>query len=541
MELGDANESQLDESLDGANTAADEEEIDESILDQEIEVEESSDSQSDTQSETSLSSSSTTEMKEENSNCALNTDSEENPTQNGNVAPKRAQRMRSSRRPQSQRHGSEEGNVEKDEDMDVDHKAMLSSADRKIQVGDDFQAHVDETQKIEQESQMTGEEREQVLWCPPGNINENKLIEFCEDAVGVYKISYDRALYILQKSNFDFNVAREKLKRRRLVAEEWSDDDRTLFKQAFHMFGKRFDKIRQTMPYRSMASLIQFYYNTKKDIDYKSLFDSRMANDSDDDNSDDELDYEDGRCDNCGEECNTLHPIDEVKLCYVCRMYYKFMRKHRPCTYTSAINENRQRKQRKCPDDMQDIANSFAEMSKHVDDKPSSSDENACGGIEGVQTPKTKCHDETRAVTRELVRTRSRVVRLESMLREQRINGLLDGLDEYRPLAAKEDKKDEEGSSRRDRVRGSHTWTEEERIIAFHCLIRYRRDFDAVAEILGTKTSDKVKSFYTEMKEDIDKLLEKEADLEAEMVKSFDVDKELNIEPPKTVEVVNLE
>uniref|UniRef100_A0A0K0D167 SANT domain-containing protein n=1 Tax=Angiostrongylus cantonensis TaxID=6313 RepID=A0A0K0D167_ANGCA len=110
-----------------------------------------------------------------------------------------------------------------------------------------------------------------------------------------------------------------------------------------------------------------------------------------------------------------------------------------------------------------------------------------------------------------------------------------------RPLAAKEDKKDEEGSSRRDRVRGSHTWTEEERIIAFHCLIRYRRDFDAVAEILGTKTSDKVKSFYTEMKEDIDKLLEKEADLEAEMVKSFDVDKELNIEPPKTVEVVNLE
>uniref|UniRef100_A0A0K0DNF7 Mesoderm induction early response protein 1 n=1 Tax=Angiostrongylus cantonensis TaxID=6313 RepID=A0A0K0DNF7_ANGCA len=290
MELGDANESQLDESLDGANTAADEEEIDESILDQEIEVEESSDSQSDTQSETSLSSSSTTEMKEENSNCALNTDSEENPTQNGNVAPKRAQRMRSSRRPQSQRHGSEEGNVEKDEDMDVDHKAMLSSADRKIQVGDDFQAHVDETQKIEQESQMTGEEREQasyavVLWCPPGNINENKLIEFCEDAVGVYKISYDRALYILQKSNFDFNVAREKLKRRRLVAEEWSDDDRTLFKQAFHMFGKRFDKIRQTMPYRSMASLIQFYYNTKKDIDYKSLFDSRMANDSDDDKS----------------------------------------------------------------------------------------------------------------------------------------------------------------------------------------------------------------------------------------------------------------
>lgn len=35
------------------------------------------------------------------------------------------------------------------------------------------------------------------------------------------------------------------------------------------------------MPHRSMASIIQFYYNTKKDTDYKSLFDSRMADDSD--------------------------------------------------------------------------------------------------------------------------------------------------------------------------------------------------------------------------------------------------------------------
>ncbi|PIO77434.1 hypothetical protein TELCIR_00459 [Teladorsagia circumcincta] len=40
--------------------------------------------------------------------------------------------------------------------------------------------------------------------------------------------------------------------------------------------------------------------------------------------SDDELDYEDGLCDNCGEECNTLHTIDDVKLCYVCRVYYKY-------------------------------------------------------------------------------------------------------------------------------------------------------------------------------------------------------------------------
>ncbi|KAK6052665.1 Myb-like DNA-binding domain protein, partial [Cooperia oncophora] len=111
----------------------------------------------------------------------------------------------------------------------------------------------------------------------------------------------------------------------------------------------------------------------------------------------------------------------------------------------------------------------------------------------------------------------------------------------FRYLTAKEDRRDEEGSSRRDRVRGSHTWTEEERIIAFHCLLRYGKDFDAVAEVLGTKTSDKVKSFYSDMKQDIDKLLEKEAEKEAEMISTFDMEHELSLEGSKNVEIVNLE
>ncbi|KAL6743984.1 hypothetical protein Aduo_016964 [Ancylostoma duodenale] len=252
--------------------------------------------------------------------------------------------------------------------------------------------------------------------------------------------------------------------------------------------------------------------------------------------SDDELDYEDGLCDNCGEECHTLHPIDEVKLCYVCRMYYKLMRKHRPCNYTSAISEFRQRKVRKCPEDMQDIAHDFAEMAQYVEVNGNDNEP-----VQVVQSPKTKCHEETKAAMRELTKVRSRAVRLECTLKAQRAEGLMSGLDSYRYLVAKEDRRDEEGSSRRDRVRGSHTWTEEERIIAFHCLLRYGRDFDAVAEVLGTKTSDKVKSFYTDMKADIDKLLEKEAEKETELINSFDVEKELSVDTSRAVEVVNLD
>ncbi|VDP50932.1 unnamed protein product [Heligmosomoides polygyrus] len=201
----------------------------------------------------------------------------------------------------------------------------------------------------------------------------------------------------------------------------------------------------------------------------------------------------------------------------------------------------RQRRTRKCPEDLLEIANEYAEMAKYVEEKPAQGDENACEGVEVVQTLKTRCHEEMKAAMRELTRVRSRAVRLECSLKAQRAEGLMNGLDGYRYLTMKEDRKEEEGTSRRDRVRGSHTWTEEERIIAFHCLLRYGKDFDAVAEVLGTKTADKVKSFYSDMKPDIDKLLEKEYEKEAEMVSSFDIDKELSMETPKTVEIVNLD
>ncbi|CAJ0607867.1 unnamed protein product [Cylicocyclus nassatus] len=47
-------------------------------------------------------------------------------------------------------------------------------------------------------------------------------------------------------------------------------------------------------------------------------------------------------------------------------MYYKLIRKHRPCRFTSAISEFRQKKSLQIKD-MQDIAHEFVEMAKLVD------------------------------------------------------------------------------------------------------------------------------------------------------------------------------
>ncbi|VDO30049.1 unnamed protein product [Haemonchus placei] len=108
-------------------------------------------------------------------------------------------------------------------------------------------------------------------------------------------------------------------------------------------------------------------------------------------------------------------------------------------------------------------------MSTYIEER-TTSDENVCDEIELLcprervlqlfMIPSIVCF---RAAMRELTKVRSRAIRLECNLKAQRADGLMNGLDNYmysssspRYLTAKEEK-DEEGSCRRDRARGSHT------------------------------------------------------------------------------------
>ncbi|KAE9413782.1 hypothetical protein Angca_007814 [Angiostrongylus cantonensis] len=458
---------------------------------------------------------STLVLKEENLSDAQNADFEEKSRQTEDIISKKTTKR--SKRTRTKRNDSDDDNEdeEKDDDVEFDHKAMLSSADRKIQVGDDFQAHVGELQK-EHDDTLTNGEREHVLWCPPADIDEISLNQYCEYAAEKYRLAEDQALYLLQKSSFDFNVAQEKVGRRRPINEEWGEDDRALFKQALLMFGKRFDKIHQMMPYRSMSSIVQFYYNTKKDHDYKSLIDTRMAEDSEDDDSADDQDNDTNVCSNCSEECRQVHVLDDMQLCFVCWTYFRFLGKHRPCNFLSTVKEIRQRK-RKCPRDMLDIAHSFVEMSTYVDHKIVPDDENVIDGMEIVEMSKTKCHEEMKAVMCELAKVRASAIRLEHSMKSQRSEGLTDGLESYRYLTIS-DKKDEEGFSMKlDKIKLCESWSEEERMVAFRCLLRYEDDFDAVSEVVGTKTPDQVKSFYMEVRSDVDKVLQKLAPFVPEM------------------------
>ncbi|GMR58124.1 hypothetical protein PMAYCL1PPCAC_28319, partial [Pristionchus mayeri] len=440
---------------------------------------------------------------------------------------------------------------EKKKGKDSDHPVLLAqSGEGTIHVGVEYQATIAESAEGIKMSEREDEDRDTALWLPPpGGLNEDELVEFCEEAMGIYMLSFDRALYILQNSGYDYKKALATIAARKPVREEWSDEDNQLFRQAYALYGKNFQRIRQTMPHRSMCSIIHHYYSTKKQQDYKSLVDSkvdRIAYHPEDQmwrefDPKDPTHPEGGKCDNCQETVSRLFLVDETKQCNTCMLFFKLALKPRPVPLEDLPEESKRRRgEIKLAADCLNIVEDFIEMAEHMpepDNEPETKKSRSHSIHMGVcvfQSRKTKVHEKMREIEQEMTRCRTRTIRIEQAIKTQRAE-LADraNFDKLRAYIEKPD-------SEKGRVRMQYTWTDQERITAFHCFVRYGRDFEAVAEVVGTKTPDMVKSLYAELKDDIDKIIDDAEEEDENAAAAADRDALLG-HRKETVEVVDLD
>ncbi len=62
------------------------------------------------------------------------------------------------------------------------------------------------------------------------------------------------------------------------MPNEWSREDKILFEQAYMYHGKNFNKIRQVLPDKTQANLVNYYYMWKKTRTYVSSIDQQQSN-----------------------------------------------------------------------------------------------------------------------------------------------------------------------------------------------------------------------------------------------------------------------
>ncbi|XP_044128628.1 REST corepressor 1-like [Bufo gargarizans] len=103
-----------------------------------------------------------------------------------------------------------------------------------------------------------------LMWSPNKDITEAKLDEYITSAKALYGYDEVQALGWLLVHEHDMEAALADMPNFTPSAEEWTEEDKSLFEKAFDIHGKSFKDFQKMLPHKSCGSIVKFYYDWKK-------------------------------------------------------------------------------------------------------------------------------------------------------------------------------------------------------------------------------------------------------------------------------------
>lgn len=136
--------------------------------------------------------------------------------------------------------------------------------DHGMRVGQNYQADIPAFVAYAPAPEYYEDEKAIRVWSPYNKIPDHILDEFITKAKEKFFYNTEQALGMLSWHKFDLNRAYADLPNFVPYPNEWSVEDKVLFEQAYQFHEKQFNKIKQMLPDKSMANLINYYYSWKK-------------------------------------------------------------------------------------------------------------------------------------------------------------------------------------------------------------------------------------------------------------------------------------
>lgn len=175
--------------------------------------------------------------------------------------------------------------------------------DHGVRVGANYQAEIPQFIAYSPAPEYYEDEKAIKIWSPYNKIPDHVLDEFITKAKDKFFYNAEQALGMLSWHKYDLNRSYADLPNFVPFPSEWSVEDKVLFEQAYQFHEKQFNKIKQMLPEKTMANLINYYYSWKKTRTRASLmerqtrrFASRKIADSngasDEEEADDENDVD---------------------------------------------------------------------------------------------------------------------------------------------------------------------------------------------------------------------------------------------------------
>lgn len=356
----------------------------------------------------------------------------------------------------------------------------------KIKVGPEYQAQIPEMLPSEDRNPDCCGERGLLMWAPSMKASDNQIAKYATVSQEKYSYSLEQSLGMLFWHNYNFEKALADLPNYTPQPEEWSVEDKVLFEQAFSFHGKNFHKIHQMLPEKGIHSLVKYYYLWKKSRSRTSLMDrqakklaaqredgtlqiSEQSSESDEDNKDSTESDNGGRgqCSNCGIACLITNTTSKGVMCNTCYNYFKRHGTLRPTVGPMRTD----RKDR--PHSLLS-KKSYLPRGMHINHE----DLVQFASAEGSQVLMSRLEQQISDLKRQIQNGKQSV----GILRRKTLLTVAP----YRlPTAT---------------AKVSPRWTNDEVMLAVKALRKYGKNFEAVADIIGTKTVQHLRLFYSNNK-----------------------------------------
>ena len=221
----------------------------------------------------------------------------------------------------------------------------------KIHIGPEYQANLakyDTSLYLNTREKIV--EKETAVWKPNDDLDDSRLDDYINEAINKRSYTKEQALVLLFWNNYDLEKSYKDMVKFVPKPNDWTHEEKILFEQAYWLYGKNFNKIRQVLPDKTQGSLVTFYYNWKKNRSQISAMDAAnnktysmnyesnngifkngtnedYENSMDSDDSDSVEHSFDNNinqiCCNCDLIANDLQSTPKGLLCHSCYVYWK--------------------------------------------------------------------------------------------------------------------------------------------------------------------------------------------------------------------------
>ncbi|CAF0761791.1 unnamed protein product [Brachionus calyciflorus] len=418
-----------------------------------------------------------------------------------------------------------------------------------IKVGADYQAILPEyNSKKYQRKEL--KEREFATWQPAPNLTDTQIDDYLKEALLKHSYNIEQALGFLFYNKHNISKALSEMNKYVPKPDEWTQEEKILFEQAYSFNGKNFSKIRQILPDKTIGNLVTYYYNWKKsklisqievlqnsnknstnnEIDQSDRKSERNGDNASDDNDsvDDNFNSNVNTiCANCDFITNVLQSTTKGQLCIPCFTYYKQTSLMRPdhVINKSLSNNNSHRTNysqngsllrtnryltisnttQANNGDLSNSANNISTQAKNFHKSlrkpPKGIYLNYDELIDLVQAGAQNVFEELkRKNILHRNQTQSNKQEIELMIKQIAVEN--DSLkSEINDLLFKSEKNESE--------KVSPFWSQKEISLVLQAFQKYGEDFEGISDLIETKSPESIKAFYNYYKDslNLDKLI----------------------------------